>query len=152
MEEFAKIRTKPYRRTPDRPNRKLKSKYTGIDSADLPLPGKKLHERSGDDGGTDSEGGDSSTISVTGDLGELVDIKLEIDNALQLEEAVRNHEMIESRKLVATQQTIQGFLPDQKTILTDLGTLQGSVLQSLQSAGEGDKLYVPLGVNLPVNS
>lgn len=73
------------------------------------------------DGQSDS---DSSTISVTGDLEELVDIKLEMDQPLDLGE---NHADMLNVQDPDSQ--------DQKPVVDDLR-----------------KIIVPFGVNIAVNS
>lgn len=73
------------------------------------------------DGQSDS---DSSTISVTGDLEELVDIKLEMDQPLDLEE--------NQADMLNVQEPDN---QDQKPVVDDLR-----------------KIIVPFGVNIAVNS
>lgn len=73
------------------------------------------------DGQSDS---DSSTISVTGDLEELVDIKLEMDQPLNLEE--------NQADMLNVQEPDN---QDQKPVVDDLR-----------------KIIVPFGVNIAVNS
>lgn len=111
MEEFAKIRTKPYRRSPERQRRKSKEQTI--------LPSRRSIDV---DGQSDS---DSSTISVTGDLDELVDIKLEMDQPLDLGE--NQADMLNVVQASEDQ--------DQKPIVDDLR-----------------KIIVPFGVNIAVNS
>ncbi|XP_061165914.1 uncharacterized protein LOC133174827 [Saccostrea echinata] len=111
VEEFAKIRTKPYRRSPERQRRKSKEQTI--------LPSRRSIDVEGQ---SDS---DSSTISVTGDLDELVDIKLEMDQPLDLGE--NQADMLSEVQDVDDQ--------DQKPVLDDLR-----------------KIIVPFGVNIAVNS
>ncbi|XP_062568663.1 uncharacterized protein LOC134230821 [Saccostrea cucullata] len=111
VEEFAKIRTKPYRRSPERQRRKSKEQTI--------LPSRRSIDVEGQ---SDS---DSSTISVTGDLDELVDIKLEMDQPLDLGE--NQGDMLSEVQDVDDQ--------DQKPVLDDLR-----------------KIIVPFGVNIAVNS
>lgn len=110
MEEFAKIRTKPYRRSPERQRRKSKEQTI--------LPSRRSVDM---DGQSDS---DSSTISVTGDLEELVDIKLEMDQPLDLGE--NQADMLNVQDPDSQ---------DQKPVVDDLR-----------------KIIVPFGVNIAVNS
>jgi uncharacterized C2H2 Zn-finger protein len=111
VEEFAKIRTKPYRRSPERQRRKSKEQTI--------LPSRRAIDV---DGQSDS---DSSTISVTGDLDELVDIKLEMDQSLDLGEN-------QADMLTVVQASED---QDQKPVVDDLR-----------------KIIVPFGVNIAVNS
>lgn len=110
VEEFAKIRTKPYRRSPERQRRKSKEQTI--------IPSRRSIDV---DGQSDS---DSSTISVTGDLDDLVDIKLEIDQPLDLEE--------NQADVLNVQESNN---QDQKPVVDDLR-----------------KIIVPFGVNIAVNS
>lgn len=110
VEEFAKIRTKPYRRSPERQRRKSKEQTI--------LPSRRSVDI---DGQSDS---DSSTISVTGDLEELVDIKLEMDQPLDLGE--NQADMLNVQDPDSQ---------DQKPVVDDLR-----------------KIIVPFGVNIAVNS
>lgn len=110
VEEFAKIRTKPYRRSPERQRRKSKEQTI--------LPSRRSVDM---DGQSDS---DSSTISVTGDLEELVDIKLEMDQPLDLGE--NQADMLNVQDPDSQ---------DQKPVVDDLR-----------------KIIVPFGVNIAVNS
>ncbi|KAK3092888.1 hypothetical protein FSP39_008434 [Pinctada imbricata] len=147
VEEFAKIRTRRSIRTGNqravKPNKSTPGKYTRIESIDLPLPGKKMtlyssgsQNQGSENVDSDSEG-DSSTISVTGDLGDLSDVKLEIDNALDLEEVGKTQE----EKVVVS--TVESGQDQQHGVLQDLAA---AALDNVHNLG------TPYNYNLAVNS